>query len=223
MHIEYRKHQNKNVEKSKCKVRIWPIKNWDNVANVRTMRHGYRTNHLFVGENMKKLLAFGIGGVWFGIFSSEMRRGLAVTSVPSSSHSPSSWDRKNYELPTRIPLLACRTLYTWSDREKSIVKHKIKPATIAGERDSPLTCWWVKRRRRRRLRGWVWVRRRGPRRTGGVAGRTTRSARGAGGDRALRTTLTHSPGTSPNRPSIDSKAEVQFEQGFYVSIIKKCF
>lgn len=39
----------------------------DTVPIVRTMRYGYHngsiTNHLFVGENTKKLLAFGIGGV----------------------------------------------------------------------------------------------------------------------------------------------------------------
>lgn len=63
--------------------------------NANTMRHWYRgdnviTIHLFVGENTKKLLAFGIGGVWLGMFNSDTRRGLAVTSCPSSSDSPPS-------------------------------------------------------------------------------------------------------------------------------------
>lgn len=62
----------------------------DDTMPIVTMRHGYHTviqppNHLFVCENTKKLLAFGIGGVWFGIFSSEIRRGRAVTNFPSSS------------------------------------------------------------------------------------------------------------------------------------------
>lgn len=36
----------------------------DNTTPIGTMRLGiFFTDHLFVGENMKKLLAFGIGGV----------------------------------------------------------------------------------------------------------------------------------------------------------------
>ncbi|GBP31102.1 hypothetical protein EVAR_77398_1 [Eumeta japonica] len=64
-------------------------------SEVRVRASGEGWSHLFVGENTKKLLASGMGGVWLGMLSSETRRGRAVTRAPSSSDRPASSPNKH--------------------------------------------------------------------------------------------------------------------------------